>query len=125
MKIVTVGSPDRVSIASFLSFMRHSLGKDYAFGEIHSLMSIEETANYIDGLRGIREKILFSYYAKRAINVDPVKVIPVQLMEASDFVVWMDLYSMDWKILKDVLEESGPLLERWKANLSRMSVSPY
>lgn len=122
MEIATVVSPDRVSISAFLSFMRHCLGRDYVLGEIHYLMSPEEVAKYIEGLMGIKEKILFSYYcSKNLTNADPMTVIPIRLLEVSNFVVWMGLYSMDWTIIKDVPGESGPLQERWKANLSKMS----
>jgi hypothetical protein len=122
MKIVTVVSPDKVSIASFLSFMKFCLGKEYVIGEVHHLMSSEEMTNYIDGLISLKEKILFSYYCSKNLNnTDPMKIIPVRLLEVSDFIVWMGLYSMDWRIIKDLPAESGALLERWKVNLSRMS----
>ena len=122
LKIVTVVSPDRVSISAFLSFMRFCLGKEYVLGEVHHLMSSEEVTKYIEGLMGIKEKILFSYYcSKNLTNADPIKIIPIRLFEVSDFIVWVGLYSMDWTIIKDVPGESGPLQERWKANLSKMS----
>jgi hypothetical protein len=122
MKIVSVISPDKVSISAFLSFMKFCLGSEYVLGEVHHLMSAEETTQYINDLLGISEKVLFSYYcSKNAVNPDPMKIMPVRLYEVSDLVVWMDLYSMDWKIIKDVPGGSGALLDRWKANLSRMS----
>jgi hypothetical protein len=101
--------------------MRHFLGKEYAIGEIHSLMSEEAVIKYIEGLMEIREFILFSYYAKRMVNKDPLTIIPPKLLEVSDLLVWMDLYTMDWKVIKDAQNESGPLLARWKANINRMS----
>jgi hypothetical protein len=122
MKIVSVVSPDKVSISAFLSFMKFCLGNDYVLGEVHHLMSPEEVTAYINDLLGISEKVLFSYYCSKNVNSsDPVKIMPVRLYEISDLVVWMDLYSMDWKIIKDVPGGSGALLDRWKANLSRMS----
>jgi hypothetical protein len=122
MKTVTVVSPDKVSIAAFLSFMRFYLGGEYILGEVHHLMSPEEATQYVNDLLGLSEKILFSYYcSKTVINPDPVKIMPVRLCEISDLVVWMGLYSMDWTIIKDVPGGSGALLDRWKANLSRMS----
>jgi hypothetical protein len=122
MKIVSVVSPDKVSISAFLSFMRFCLGRDHILGEVHHLMSTEEVTQYINDLLGISDKILFSYYCSKTVNTsDPVKIMPVRLYEVSDLVVWMDLYSMDWKIIKDVPGGSEALLNRWKANLSRMS----
>lgn len=122
MNIISVVSPDKVSISSFLSFMKYCLGGDYILGEIHHLMSPEAITEYIEGLLTIKNKILFSYYCPKSLtNADPMKVVPVRLYEVSDLVVWMGLYSMDWKIIKDVPGNSGALLDRWKANLSRMS----
>lgn len=121
MKIASVISPDRVSISAFLSFMRYCFGRGYVFGELHNLMTSEEITKYIIDLTGIRDLIIFSYYAKKAMNMDPIQVIPAKLMEVSDLVVWMDLYSMDWKIIKDQGNESGPLLARWQANMKKMS----
>jgi hypothetical protein len=122
MKVVTIISPDKVSIAAFLSFMKFCLGNEYVLGEVHHLMSPEEATKYVNDVLEISEKALFSYYcSKTVINSDPMKIMPVRLFEVSDLVVWMGLYSMDWKIIKDVPGGSGALLDRWKANLSRIS----
>jgi hypothetical protein len=123
MKIISIVSPDRLSIASFLSFMRHHLGKDYVFGELHNLMSEEAIVNYITDLITLKETVIFSYYAKKQINVDPMKVIPSKLLEVSDLLVWIDLYTMDWKVIKDTENVSGSFLTSWSANISRMSVN--
>lgn len=123
MKIVSIVSPDRLSIASFLSFMRHHLGKDYVFGELHNLMTEEAIINYITDLIFLKETVIFSYYAKKQINVDPMKVIPSKLLEVSDLLVWIDLYSMTWKVIKDTESASESFLTSWTANISRMSIN--
>jgi hypothetical protein len=121
MKIASVVSPDRVSISAFLSFMRHCLGREYVFGEIHHLMTPKDVTFYIDALMETKERILFSYYCSKS-DADPMQIVPIRLFEVSDFIVWMSLYSMDWKIIKDgIPAESGPLQDRWKLNLSKMS----
>lgn len=122
MKIVSIVSPDRLSIASFLSFMRHHLGKDYVFGELHNLMTEEATINYITDLMSLKETVIFSYYAKKQINVDPMKVIPPKLLEVSDLLVWIDLYDMTWKVIKDAENVSESFLTSWQANINRMSI---
>lgn len=120
MHIVTIASPDKISITAFLSFIRSCLGKGYTKGSLHALMSEESISTYIDGFMEGNDKIVFSYYAKGKINKDPLIAIPKKLQEVSSLLVWMDLYSMEWRVIKDLDNVSVGYIDRWTRNLQRM-----
>ncbi len=123
MSIITVASPDKISISLFISFMRFCLGKVYTIGTMQSLMSKEDIDKYIESMVSTSDKILFSYYAKKKISVDPIQVIPEKLMAVSDLVVWMDLFSTDWKVLKDTAGIAPTYNDRWKKNIEKYNFS--
>jgi hypothetical protein len=120
MHIVTVASPDKLSISGFLSFMRSCLGRDYVIGGLHSLMTENDISLYVDGFMEKNDKIIFSHYAKGKVNVDPLIAIPAKLQEVSSLLVWMDLYSMEWRVIKDLDSVSVGYIDRWTRNLQKM-----
>jgi hypothetical protein len=103
--------------------MRFCLGKVYTIGTMQSLMSKEDIDKYIESMVSTSDKILFSYYAKKKISVDPIQVIPEKLMAVSDLVVWMDLFSTDWKVLKDTAGIAPTYNDRWKKNIEKYNFS--
>jgi hypothetical protein len=119
MSIITVASPDKISISMFLSFMKFCLVKDYLVGATHSLMLKEEIETYIKSIMGKSDKVLFSYYAKKKINVDPMLVIPEGLLVASDMVIWINLYSTEWVVVKDASNQAPYYIDRWNKNIER------
>ena len=121
MNIVTVASPDKLSISLVVSFLRHCLGKEYIVSSMNSLMDKDNCSKYIDSVMTKYDKILIGYYAKRKINMDPLVVLPGRLIEVSSLVVWLELYSMDWKVLKDEYGVSAGYVDRWKRNLDKAS----
>jgi len=124
MPVITIASPDKLSISAFISFMRFCLGKEYKIGTLQSLQTKEDVEKYVETMVSSTDKVLFSYYAKRKINIDPVQVIPQKLMGMSDMVVWMDMFSVEWKILKDKSNQASSYLDRWKKNIEKMNVDP-
>ena len=90
-----------------------------------TLMTEESINLYIEDMKLRSNKVLITYYARKKINADPLKVIPENLLNASDLVVWINLYSTDWVIVKDPGNIVGPYLERWKRNIDRLnSIQP-
>jgi len=82
----------------------------------------EESINlYINDIKTKSERVLITYYARRKANVDPVKIIPAKVMEASDMVFWINLYSTELTIVKDSENLSVPYLENWKRNIDRIN----
>jgi bifunctional ADP-heptose synthase (sugar kinase/adenylyltransferase) len=122
--IITIASPDKLSISMFLSFMRFCLGKEFTTAMTQSLWSPEALYTFIDESLKKTDKLLFSYYAKGKIKVDPLKVIPEKFITVSDIVVWMDLYSTDWNLIKDTSSQTPVLLDRWKKNIAKMCMDP-
>jgi hypothetical protein len=121
--IVTIVSPDKISISMFLSYMKFCLGKDHKIGMIQSLWCRDSIDKFIDENLKKNDKFLFSYYAKSLKQVskdDLLKIIPDKLMCISDLVVWMDLFSTDWVVLKDTGNIAPSLIERWKKNINKM-----
>lgn len=118
--VITIASPDKISISMFLSFMRFCLGKEFQTAVTQSLWSPEALNDFIDESLKKTDKLLFSYYAKGKNKIDPIKVIPEKFIEVSDIVVWMDLYSTDWKIIKDNSSQTLVLLDRWNQNITKM-----
>ena len=122
MAIFSIGSPDKISIAMFLSFMKFCLGKGYKVGALHSLMGKEEIENYINGLTEGTDQVLFSYYAKRQVNVDPMKIIPESLLSVSTMVIWVNLYSTDWVVVKDPASQAPYYIDRWNKNMDKFKL---
>lgn len=122
MKVITICSPDKISLNMCISFLTRRLGKSYQIGDLHSLMSKESIESYInDFFNKNGNKAIFSYYAKRKINVDPKTTVPERLQEVSDVVVWFKLYSTEMMIIKD---ESGfqNLFEKdWNTAVERLN----
>ena len=119
--IITIASPDKVSICMFISFMRHCIGKDLFVGDVHSLMTTESLNLYLNDVKTKAENILITYYARKKINVDPKTVLPEQLINESNLLVWMNLYSTDWVIVKDPENISVLYIDRWKRNIDRIN----
>lgn len=118
--IVTISSPDKLSISMYLSFLMRNIGSGHAVGEVHSLMSEESVNSFIEGYLQDHPKAVFTYYAKRRVNVDPVSVIPSKLMEVSDAVVWFNLYETSYTLLKDSIGFDGLLLDTWNKQLTQL-----
>jgi hypothetical protein len=104
----------------FVTFIKLCTGTQYLLGATHSLMSLEDLEKYINDILPKNDKILLSYYAKKQINKDPLKVIPEKLITASNLVIWMDLYSTEWKIIKDPENIAAQFQGRWKMNMEKM-----
>ena len=118
--VITIASPDKISISMFLSFMRFCLGKEFQTAVSQSLWSPEAINDFIDESLKKTDKLLFSYYVKVKNKADPLKVIPEKFIAVSDIVVWMDLYSTDWKIIKSTSSQTLVLMDRWKQNIAKM-----
>ena len=106
--IITISSPDKLSIAMFLSFLMKNLGTGHVLGEVHSLMSDEGLSSYVDEFLKMNPKAIFTFYAKRKINIDPMKCIPQKLYETS------------YKLIKDSIGFDGLFLDTWKKNLKQL-----
>jgi hypothetical protein len=83
-------------------------------------MSKESISQAIDSIIKNRKTVIFSYYAKRKINIDPLICVPEKLLDISDAVIWFDLYSTDFKILKDTVNFESNYRNRWKENVERI-----
>jgi hypothetical protein len=120
MSYVLIGSPDKISLGSFLRFIRPSL-PGYEFGEIHSLMSEESLNLYVSDFCNQFPNGVFSYYAKRMVNRDPMTCLPKVALEKADVVVWFDLYSTDPKVLKDSNGSLNVAVDLWKKYIQKIS----
>lgn len=115
--IITVASPDKLSISMFLSFMQFCLGKEHKPAMTQSLWASEAITTFINETLEKSDKILFSYYAK---GKKDLKLIPEKFLEVSDVVIWMDLYSMNWVIVKNNSSQTPVWEDRWKKNIAKM-----
>ena len=100
MNSVLICSPDKISLNNFVKFLKRSLS-EYRIGVMHSLMSAESVGLYMDSFLKEYKKALFTYYAKRKVNIDPLVCIPKEAQERAEIIVWFDLYSTEPKVIKD------------------------
>jgi hypothetical protein len=122
MEYITIASPDKISIRMCLNFLISNLGKNYKIGELHSLMSMDSINVYIDKFINKNPKGLFIYYAKRQINKDPNIVIPQNLLRMSGVVLWFNLYSTDYVLVKDRDGNFNNLfLDTWNKYIAKMN----
>jgi AAA+ ATPase superfamily predicted ATPase len=119
MHIISIASPDRISIRTFISYIKFSKGEHYKDIKLHYLMTSENIEQVLKEIsEGPDDDYIVSYYLKnRARALDRV---PKKLKEISDLLVFIDVYSMDWNILKDLKEEGVSLKVRWDMNMKKM-----
>lgn len=118
--VFSVVSPDKVSISMFLSFMS-GIQEGYLVGRLHNLMSAEAVDQYLDGCLEKNKNLLLSYYARKQIKADPKSVVPGRIMGMSDLVVWFNLFSVDWIVLKDNDNFQDRYSGLWKTFIDRLS----
>jgi hypothetical protein len=125
--VITIASPDKLSISMFLSFMKFCMGKDYSIGMIQWLWSKEALEKFVEDSLKKTDRLIFSYFAgTREKSVQPeqaFKIIPEKLMNVSNMVVWMDYYSINWLVLKDTEKQATDLMERWAKNMNKMGIN--
>lgn len=116
MKVITVGSPDKISLKMFTNFLMHCLGRNYVVGDLHYLMTPENQENFTKEILK-NEKVIFLYYARKKSKPE---VMPQHLLGVSNVVLWFDRYSVDPVVLKDGGFEKE-LAGRWKMNIERLA----
>jgi hypothetical protein len=121
MNYVLVGSPDKISLGYFVKFLLGKIGRGYALGDMHSLMSEEAKGLFVSDFGIKHSKGVFSYYAKGAIARDPKEVLPAAAIELSDAVVWFDLYSTIPIVIKDNDKALAGYLVNWESHIVRIS----
>ena len=121
MSYVLIGSPDKISLGSFLRFICNGYLNDYELGEIHSLMSDESLSLYITDFSNQFPNGILSYYGKRMVNKDPMTCLPKVAFDKADVVVWFELYSTDPKILKNTNGCLNVAVEAWKQYIQKIS----
>jgi hypothetical protein len=120
--IITIASSDKISIAMFLSFLRKNLGANTLLGEIHYLMTPEETEKYIEGILSNKSsKVVFTYYVKKRYGTVPPKSVPEKLMSISNAVVWFDLYGTQYTLLKDDMNFDNLFKDTWEKSVKQLS----
>lgn len=120
IKYVLVASPDKISLVSFIRFLKRCIGEGYQTGELHNLMTSLSVSQYVDDFMRKYSKGIFSYYARRVVNVDPLTCIPKALLHVSNSVVWFDLYSTEAKILKDREDNMNVIVDDWKVYIEKI-----
>lgn len=123
MERILVASPDKISLKKFTDFFYRILSDDYKIGEMHSLMTLESIKEYLNKFLEISKKGIFTYYAKRKINVDPLTVLPVCIQETMDIIIWFDLYSTEPKIIKNKFNEKviDSVIKNWNDYVKSLS----
>jgi len=101
MKTVFVVSPDKISIKRFIQFIMKYL-KDFEIGNMHSLMAEESIGMYLKDFCKKYPMRLISYYAKGLKNKEPLSIIPKQIIEMGDLIIWFDLYGTKPIVLKSI-----------------------
>lgn len=122
MDIITVSSPDKLSLLMFLRFLKQ-MGFSHPIVPIHSLMSPEAIDACIEDSLKKFDKVMFSFYAKRKINKDLKQVIPAKLNEKSQISIWFDLFSTKPVVIKDDFDNFKRLYsDKWSDYLKRLGV---
>jgi len=115
--MITVASPDKISLSMYTEFLMRNLGGGYQIGYCHYLMTDEAISTYLDGFIKIHEKGLLRYYADKRSKKPAV---PAKLVEASLSVVWFPLYATECIIVKDEGGVIAALGDKWKVALTQL-----
>ena len=120
MNVISVASPDKVSLSMFIDFMKFCLGARYSVGSLHSLVTEENTEAYLDGFLKENPQAIIGFFARRRKVFGP-GIIPPKLLEVSEALLWFDLYANKPRIIKDDCGFSELYLPRWEKNIERMN----
>jgi len=67
-------------------------------------------------------KALFTYYARRRVNVkDLITCFPTYASRRADVVIWFELYTTDPKLVKDKYNVMGQTIEDWNKYIESIS----
>jgi hypothetical protein len=115
LNYIVVGGPDKMSMSSFMIYLRRVLGIKYAVGSLHSFGSKESIETYVNSFQQLNTKGVISFYARRKINVsDPLQYIPDCIKQIADIIFWLELYDSKPRILKySDKNTTDSLIEGW------------
>jgi hypothetical protein len=117
--MITIASPDKISLSMYTDFLMRNLGGGYRTGYSHYLMTDEGLSLYLNEFSKAHEKCLIRFYANKRLT-DPAVAVPAKLVEMSSSVVWLALYSTDAIIVKDEGGAIAALSDSWKATVTRL-----
>lgn len=117
--MITVVSPDKISLSMYTEFLMRSLGGGYHTGYCHFLMTPENLDSYLNEFRVTYEKSLLRYFADRKFK-EPEGAVPSRLIADSSAVVWFPLYGTDAIIVKDEGGIIAALQDKWKEAVARL-----
>jgi len=118
--IIAIGSPDKISLGSFIKFFRMTEDKGYYVGEMHSLMSEESKNLFIEDFINKHPRGLISYYAKKQFKTNPEECLPMRLFKSADVLGWFEMYSLRMTVVKDPDGLfSGRVVPNWDRYVSK------
>ena len=124
MKLVIVVSPDKISLKSFIEFIRKRMNNP-AIGMINLLMSEDNIKLYVsDFYSGIKDlQGLISFYCRGKRSPDFIKDrgLLSSITEKELTVIWFDLYSLIPVIVLNTAPEIAGILSDWNAYVKKMS----
>lgn len=124
MKIVVVASSDKISLKSFLEFIRKRMDSPY-IGMLNLLMSEDNIKAYVSDFysRTKDSQGLISFYARGKRNSDFIKerglLDSVPGNELT--VIWFDLYSLIPVVVLNSAPEIPGIISDWDAYVKKMS----
>lgn len=121
MDIILIGGSDKISLNQFTVFLKKAYN-EYVIAPMHSLMSDESVRVYMESFLQEKPKVIFTYYAKRKVNIeDKLTCFPTCAHEKAHVVIWFELYSTEPILLKDRFNLMGTALEDWKKYIESIS----
>jgi len=123
MRVITIVSPDKISLSMFTDYYRHLYTlKDLKILDVNSLLSAEIQENLISIHVGYAEKgdsdLLIRYKTKtknNSINCD-------KLQEISNYIIKFDMFSTCPEVLKSTDEEYiRDVLKGWGIAVDKLS----
>jgi hypothetical protein len=122
MKIVTVISPDKLSMTMFYDFYKSVYVGDGSLSvlDINCLFSKEvqnaKTREFIKANEN-SENILIKY----KIKLKTVLSLPAEIEQNSDYIIKFDMFSNHPELLKDKDEKGKAMIERYILNVTNMN----
>ena len=123
--ILTVVSPDKLSISMFMDFFKtiYLSDKNHV---IHDLISLYSDQIQTEIIKGFRKEypettwVLIKYKLKK---LDPNKyVVPEYIKENSDYLLKFDRYSTEPEIIKPLDDNFfTEVTQRWKKNIEKFN----
>jgi hypothetical protein len=122
MKIITIISPDKLSMSMFCDFYKSLYVGEYPLEilDLNCIFSKEVLNTKFNGFIDLHKKI-DNIIVKYKIKSKSIISLPADIERCSNYIIKFDIFSTYPEILKDYDGQGKLIAERWNTNITNMN----